>query len=395
MRGAAGRAFFPNPGGPPRPPRLGRAGEPGDGRPGATRVSGRPSRRAEGRTEREPGHSEKVSFVLRPSRARRSEIAKPGCGLHPGPAGAAQTLWLGGPPTRLPESPESPRHPCAVRKVRRGWPAHPGCPDSRVEAQGGGGGLRQGTEVPSRLGPLTRQNPGDPDCRPSAPSLHRGHQQKGRAPLSLFPGRREALVAGLGGFRGQGCKGGLAFLLVLTDGWQSPQRGPPRPLAMRPPPPLAPRLGTCAQPRGRAASAPVTASRAPEPWERLQPSCSDRRPACPGAWLRCDLAGGAHGEARAGAGQLGKGGQPHHPCPCTLAPVSQERGRGGSRVVGVLGVLGAQSWAGVAENGCGWTLRSGLGDQQNPWEWRAGRSPRPPAGQTFQSHSASLSPFPP
>ena len=109
----------------PRPPWLGRAGEPCDGRPGATRVLGRPSRRVEGRTEQEPGHSEKVSFVLRPSRARRREIAKPGCGLHPGPAGAAQTLRLRGPPTRLPKSSQPPRHLCVVRKVRTGLPACP------------------------------------------------------------------------------------------------------------------------------------------------------------------------------------------------------------------------------------------------------------------------------
>ena len=109
----------------PHPPWLGRAGEPGDGRPGATRVLGHPSRRVEGRTEQEPGHSEKVSFVLRPSRARRREIAKPGCGLHPGPAGAAQTLRLRGPPTRLPKSSQPPRHLCVVGKVRRGLPACP------------------------------------------------------------------------------------------------------------------------------------------------------------------------------------------------------------------------------------------------------------------------------
>lgn len=127
----------------------------------------------------------------------------------------------------------------------------------------GVGGILQGTEVPSRLGPPTRQNTGDPDCCPSAPSLHRGHQQEGRAPFSLLPGRGEAQVGGLGGFRGQGCKGGLAFLLVLTEGWQSPQRGPPWPLAVRPPPPLAPRLGTCAQPRGRAPSAPGALGAAP------------------------------------------------------------------------------------------------------------------------------------
>lgn len=109
----------------PRPPQLCWARGPGDGRPGATRVSGRPSRRVEGRTEQEPGRSEKASSVLRPSRARRREEQSQAVGCTQVLQAQPRRCGSGG---RLPSSPKAPSPPdIPVRSGRSGGglPAHP------------------------------------------------------------------------------------------------------------------------------------------------------------------------------------------------------------------------------------------------------------------------------
>ena len=72
-----------------------------------------------------------------------------------------------------------------------------------------------------------------------------------------------------------------------------------------------------------------------------------------GATGRPGLARGSSGREANPTTQVPRG-MPLHPGP------SEPGARGaGSCAVGVLGGLGVQSWTGVAENGCGWTLTSG------------------------------------
>ena len=193
----------------PRPPRLCWARGPGDGRPGATRVSGRPSRRVEGRTEQEPGRSEKASSVLRPSRARRREEQSQAVGCTQVLQAQPRRCGSGG---RLPSSPKAPSPPdIPVRSGRLGGccPPTPACSDSCVEAWGRGG-IWQGTEVPLRLGPLTRhtgRTRGTPTAAPLPRPCSTEATSRRAGPLSpcFLGGGRPKLVA-LGALGGRGAK---------------------------------------------------------------------------------------------------------------------------------------------------------------------------------------------